>query len=183
MKHREQAQGEEMPDEIKVEKTTLMLIAGIVLALTAGALIINADVASAPFENGPGIGSGNAASAGASGAGVSGNGPGPQAVDGGENDATPEAAQAAQDIYIRAQGNGEYDKSEVTVRKGVQVRLHFSADSGAGCGRALYIYGLGVKALSNGGEEDIVEFTPNEAGTFEYNCGMRMFKPGKLVVV
>ncbi|MBI4052845.1 MAG: cupredoxin domain-containing protein [Candidatus Diapherotrites archaeon] len=89
----------------------------------------------------------------------------------------------AQDIYIRALSSGTYDKSEVTVKKGVPVRLHFSADPGAGCGRYLVLYGLNVNALSKNGEEAVVDFTPQQEGSFEYNCGMRMFKPGTLKVL
>jgi hypothetical protein len=91
-------------------------------------------------------------------------------------------AGAAQDIYVRALRSGAYDLQEITVNAGVPVRLHFTADPDAGCGRQLVIYGLGVKALSKSGEEDVVEFTPSEEGTYEYNCGMRMWQPGRLVV-
>ncbi|MEM2963126.1 MAG: cupredoxin domain-containing protein [Candidatus Anstonellales archaeon] len=88
-----------------------------------------------------------------------------------------------QDIYIRALSTGRYDKDRIEVKKGVPVRLHFSADKNAGCGRQLVIYGLNVRAISKSGEEQIVDFIPNREGTFEYNCGMRMFRGGKLVVV
>ncbi|HSB46471.1 MAG TPA: cupredoxin domain-containing protein [Candidatus Bilamarchaeum sp.] len=90
---------------------------------------------------------------------------------------------AAQDIYIKALSNGAYDKNEVTVKKGIPVRLHFTADPSAGCGRQFVIYGMNVKAISQSGEEDVVEFTPQQAGTFQYSCGMRMWGPGKLIVV
>jgi plastocyanin domain-containing protein len=88
-----------------------------------------------------------------------------------------------QDIYIKALSDGTYDKSELTVKKGVPVRLHFTADPNAGCGRQLVIYGMNVSAISRSGEEDVVDFTPQQAGTFEYSCGMRMWGPGKLIVV
>ncbi len=88
----------------------------------------------------------------------------------------------AQDIYIKALRDGSYDTKEVTVKKGLPVRLHFTADPGAGCGRQIVIYGMNIKASSLNGEEDVVEFTPQQAGTFEYSCGMRMWRPGKLVV-
>ena len=88
-----------------------------------------------------------------------------------------------QDVYIKALSDGTYDKSELTVKKGVPVRLHFTADPNAGCGRQLVIYGMNVSAISRSGEEDVVDFTPQQAGTFEYSCGMRMWGPGKLIVV
>ena len=84
------------------------------------------------------------------------------------------------EVYLNINLSG-YDKSQITVRRGVPVRLHFTAHN-AGCGNQLVIYGLGVNAVSRG-EEQIVEFTPEKEGTYEYNCGMRMFPPGKLIVV
>lgn len=89
----------------------------------------------------------------------------------------------AQDIYLKALAGGTYDKREITVKKGVPVKLHFTADKDAGCGRQLVVYGLNVNAISKNGEENVVQFTPQKTGSFEYNCGMRMFRPGKLVVV
>lgn len=103
-------------------------------------------------------------------------------------DAGPDAAGAAptvQDVYVRALGGadfGAYDKTELTVKKGVPVRLHFSADADAGCGRSLVVYGLNVRLTAKNGQEAVAEFTPQEAGTYEYSCSMRMFGPGKLIV-
>ncbi len=101
----------------------------------------------------------------------------------------PQAAQAAagssggaQDIYIHANAGGTYDKSALSVKSGVPVKLHFTADPNAGCGRQIVIYGLGVSAISRSGEEAVVEFTPTAPGTYQYSCGMRMWGPGTLTV-
>jgi len=140
---------------ITIQKTTALMVVGLALAILLGAYV----AFSAPQQGNPGTA-------------VNGNGSGPGVGGSG----------AAQDIYIRALSNGAYDKQEITVKAGVPLRLHFTADPDAGCGRQLVIYGLNVKALSRSGEEDVVEFTPTQAGTFEYNCGMRMWQPGRLVV-
>ncbi|MFH0885375.1 MAG: cupredoxin domain-containing protein [Candidatus Micrarchaeota archaeon] len=141
-------------DGITIHKTTLMVFVGLILAILLGGYV----VFSAPQQNALGTsGNGNDVSSGIGGA-------------------------AAQDIYIKALSNGAYDKQEITVKVGVPVRLHFTADPNAGCGRQLVIYGLNVKALSRNGEENVVEFTPSQEGTYEYNCGRRMWQPGKLVV-
>ncbi|VVC03173.1 Cupredoxin-like domain protein [Candidatus Burarchaeum australiense] len=90
-----------------------------------------------------------------------------------------------QDVYVRALGGanfGTYDKSELVVKKGVPVRLHFSADADAGCGKTLVVSGLNVRLSSPSGSEVVAEFTPQEAGTYEYSCSMHMFGPGRLVV-
>ena len=91
--------------------------------------------------------------------------------------------QPSNDVYIKALNSFSYDPQQVTVNKGQPVKIHFTAEPNVGCGRQLVIYGLGLNAVSKNGEEQIIEFTPQKEGTFEYNCGMRMMKPGKLVVV
>lgn len=92
------------------------------------------------------------------------------------------SASGVQEVSIRALANGNYDKGVITVRKGIPVKLRFSADPNAGCGRQFVIFGMNVGAISTNGEEKILEFTPNTEGTYEYSCGMRMWGPGRLVV-
>ncbi len=94
----------------------------------------------------------------------------------------PAGTTSPQDIYIRAKADGTYDKRSITVKSGIPVRLHFTADSNAGCGRQFVLYGLNVKAVSIGGVEQVVEFTPTTAGTYEYNCGMKMWQRGSLII-
>jgi len=91
--------------------------------------------------------------------------------------------QPSSDIYIKALNSFSYDPQQVTVKKGQPVKIHFTAEPNVGCGRQLVIYGLNLNAVSKNGEEQVIEFTPQKEGTFEYNCGMRMMQPGKLVVV
>ena len=93
--------------------------------------------------------------------------------------------QPLSDIYIKALNSYSYDPQQVTVKKGQPVKLHFTAESNAGCGRQIVVYGMGqnISAVSKNGAEQVIEFTPQKEGIFEYNCGMRMFKAGKLVVV
>jgi heme/copper-type cytochrome/quinol oxidase subunit 2 len=161
MKHRKEASAVavrpsngDMMGDITIRKTTALIIAGFVIAVLFGAYT----VFSTPEPTGKGTGIG-------------------QNISNGSPNSGP------QDIYIRALADGTYDKQEVSVKRGVPVRLHFTADPNAGCGRQMVLYGLNVNAISKSGEENVVEFTPNDAGTFEYNCGMRMWKPGKLIVV
>jgi plastocyanin domain-containing protein len=141
--------------DITIRKTTALIIAGFVIAVLFGAYTVFSTPE--PGNRGTAISQGNST--------------------------VPEPGQGVQDIYIRALSNGTYDKQEVTVKKGVPVRLHFTADPNAGCGRQMVIYGLNVKAISMNGEENVVDFTPDTAGTYEYNCGMRMWRPGKFIVV
>lgn len=85
------------------------------------------------------------------------------------------AAGGAQDIYVKALASGSYDKPSVKVRANQKVRLHFSADPRAGCGRVLIMRDFGVSLVSRNGEEQVAEFTPGP-GKYEFSCSMRMFR-------
>lgn len=149
---------------ITIKKTTLAFV-GLALVLLLGAAYMAL-----------GAGSAN---------GVAGTGGQDRGQNGNGTIVSPSGTQAPsqpQDIYIRALSGRTYSTQEIHVTKGVPVRLHFTADTNAGCGRQMVVYGLGVSAVSRNGEESVVEFTPQEAGTYEYNCGMRMWQPGRLIV-
>jgi hypothetical protein len=88
---------------------------------------------------------------------------------------TPQGSSGVQDIYLRALDAGVYDKPTVKVRANEPVRVHFSADPRAGCGRAFIMRDFGVQLVSRNGEEQVAEFTP-KPGKYEYSCSMRMFR-------
>lgn len=99
-------------------------------------------------------------------------------------DAAPTIVAATggiQEISIRALDTGRYDKQEIRVRKGVPVRVSFSADQYAGCGRLLVMPDFGVRLVVRGSETVTATFTPTQAGTYAYRCGMNMFR-GRLIV-
>ena len=88
----------------------------------------------------------------------------------------------AQEIFIRATSAGTYDKPYVIVKKGIPVKLNFSADQDSGCGRMLLMRDFGVQLLSKNGETQSAFFTPQKEGRYEFSCSMRMFR-GTLEVV
>ena len=94
---------------------------------------------------------------------------------------TPSSANL-QVVAIRALSTGTYDKPEVAVKAGIPVRLDFSADSGAGCGRQFILDGFNVQLTSNSGETTSATFTPTSVGDYAYHCGMNMWR-GTLHVV
>ncbi len=193
-----------MANGIQIQKTTILLAFGLLVAIVAGAYVFGSAASSIPQSakaNGSGQGgilnavqeplAFAAAQVAAPRTGGCGCG-----IGGGANTVTPDPSKAvllnstnasggkdAQDIFIKAKNDGTYDKAEVTVKAGSPVRLHFTADTDAGCGRQMVIYGLNIRAVSTNGEEDVVDFIPQQAGTYEYNCGMRMWRAGRLVVV
>lgn len=94
---------------------------------------------------------------------------------------SPALQDNVQVIYIHALANGNYDKPVITVKRGVPVRLHFTADRNAGCGRFFVLDEFKVELLPKGDEEAVAEFVPNKPGTYPYHCGMWMWK-GKMIV-
>lgn len=94
----------------------------------------------------------------------------------------PQQTGEVQEIYLKALPTGTYDKASITVKKGVPVRLYFTAEAGAGCGSSLLMEDFNVRLVSRNGQTQMAEFTPTKAGTFYYHCSMWMFK-GQLVVV
>ena len=150
-----------MENGIVIQRTTLLLLAGLLMALFIGAYVVwgtaGAQRDGSVLQTTQQVG---------------------QAQDGAPQNGD---GQAVQDVYVRALGTGTYDKEQVTVKKGIPVRFHFTAENGAGCGRVLVMPAFNVKLISSNGQEAVAEFTPTEAGTYEYSCTMRMFR-GTLVV-
>lgn len=88
---------------------------------------------------------------------------------------TVQPASGAQEVSLRALDAGVYDKESMVVEANRPVKLRFSADPGAACGRSLILKEFGVSLVSKNGEEQVAEFTP-APGKYEYRCPMRMFR-------
>lgn len=83
-------------------------------------------------------------------------------------------------VSLRALATGLYDKDTISVKAGQPIRLDFSADPGAGCGRQLIVDGAGINVISRNGETVSATFTLPTPGRYAYHCGMNMFR-GMLV--
>ncbi len=88
---------------------------------------------------------------------------------------TAQLTGGVQEISIRASPNG-YNPLAFTVKKGVPVKILFSADKYAGCGRQFTIRELGINALAEGDKPIEIQFTPMQEGSFAYRCSMNMFR-------
>lgn len=84
-------------------------------------------------------------------------------------------------VSLNALSTGLYDHRVIEVKAGVPVRLTFTADQYAGCGRQLIIPDFGVQTIAQPGQSQTVEFTPTTPGQYPYRCGMNMFR-GTLIV-
>jgi hypothetical protein len=196
-----------LTDDIVIHKGLIVLLLGIFIALAAAVYVTNgapqagASISVPLAQDAPNPAPGAAlvsppaqaqlqpsvrGGCGCGGGGLSCGGGGVSAPDPSKavlvNTSNGSLTGNAQDIYIKALSDGTYDKQELDVKKGVPVRLHFTADSDAGCGRSMVIYGLNIRATSQNGQENVVEFIPQQEGTYEISCGMRMWGPAKLVV-
>lgn len=94
---------------------------------------------------------------------------------------TPPTGQY-QEISIKATGAGTYDKPYLTVKKGIPVKLNFTATKDSGCGKMLLLRDFRVQLLSTNEQTVTAYFTPQQTGKFEYSCSMRMFR-GTLEVI
>ncbi len=186
---------------IKMKNSTLWLVVLLVVAVVGSwymlSAVSGASGVSCPFHSlvggaaGTTVPTGAVIGAGAAGqasgaTGASGAGTGNAGQTGGSAGSGGATQPAAQDVYVKALGGanfGTYDNNQITVKKGVPVKLHFTAEPSAGCGQTLVVYGLNVRVTSRNGQEAVAEFTPKDAGTYEYSCSMHMFGPGKLTVI
>ncbi len=77
-------------------------------------------------------------------------------------------------------GPGVYTPNQLTVKKGVPVKLNFKNIAG-GCYSTVVFYDLGIQKTIPEGTVGSIKFTPDKEGTFEFGCPMRMIL-GKLIV-
>lgn len=99
---------------------------------------------------------------------------------------TPEAVRATlvggvQVLTVVVRGSG-YTPSRIAVRRNVPVRLLFEQTTSSACAAQVQIPDLDVaKTALPKGVETPIEFTPTEAGTYVFTCGMEMLE-GTIVV-
>lgn len=88
-------------------------------------------------------------------------------------------AGGAQEVTIAVQGG--YEPGVIRVKKGAPVRLTFDRQETSGCSEEVVFPDFGVRKFLPAFEKTTVEFTPQEAGTFGFTCGMSMLQ-GRLEV-
>jgi len=88
-------------------------------------------------------------------------------------------ATGAQEIDVRVKGG--YDPDVIVVRKGRPVRLNFTREETSACSELVVFGDLGISKPLPAFQTTLVEFTPQQSGTFTFTCGMGMMR-GRLVV-
>lgn len=91
----------------------------------------------------------------------------------------PTVKNGVQEVTLSVQG-GSYMPNPIRVKKGMPVRL--VADIGAmpGCSKSVVIPEFGIRKVVRAGD-NLIEFTPDKSGTFDFSCSMGMYR-GKIVV-
>jgi len=85
-------------------------------------------------------------------------------------------------MRLVVESNG-YSPSHFVVRQGVPARWEIDARSAQGCASIFQAPKLGVKPfLLKRDQTNVVEFTPQEVGTFTFSCSMGMYR-GQVIVV
>jgi len=95
--------------------------------------------------------------------------------------ATAELQDGVQVIELEAGANG-YEPETIALRAGVPARLIVTRTTESACLEQIQIPDLGISAIDLPlGEPVEIEFTPEEAGSFQFICGMNM-QHGTLLV-
>jgi plastocyanin domain-containing protein len=85
----------------------------------------------------------------------------------------------AQEVSITVKGG--YTPDVIVVQKGRPVRLTFTRQESASCSEKVLFPDFNQNALLPEGEQVTLEFTPDKAGEYGFQCQMGMLR-GKLIV-
>lgn len=89
------------------------------------------------------------------------------------------SASGAQEVSITVKGG--YTPDVIVVQKGRPVRLTFTRQESSACSEKVLFPDFNQNALLPEGEQVTLEFTPDKAGEFGFQCQMGMLR-GKLIV-
>jgi plastocyanin domain-containing protein len=89
------------------------------------------------------------------------------------------AAGGAQEVAVTVRGG--YTPDVIVVKAGQPVRLRFTRQESASCSEMVLFPDFNRSARLPEGEEVTVEFAPEKAGEYGFQCQMGMLR-GKLIV-
>ena len=82
--------------------------------------------------------------------------------------------QDVQVVKLSVQG-GQYVLEPDTIKKDIPVRIEADMSKMPGCSKSIVISAFGIRKSLNQGD-NIIEFTPDKAGTFNIACSMNMYR-------
>ena len=89
------------------------------------------------------------------------------------------SASGAQEVAVTVKGG--YTPDVIVVQKGRPVRLTFTRQESSACSEKVLFPDFNQNALLPEGEQVVLEFTPDKAGEYGFQCQMGMLR-GKLIV-
>lgn len=92
---------------------------------------------------------------------------------------TPATADGVREVTITVHGG--YEPAVVRVSRGEPVRLVFDRQEPSACPEEVVFGDFGIRRSLPPFEKTAVELTPTEAGTYEFTCGLGVFR-GRLIV-
>ncbi len=85
-------------------------------------------------------------------------------------------------VNMRVNGY-DYEPHQFAVTAGVPVEWRIDGREAAGCGRLLIAPKMGVRKILSHDDTTVISFTPQEPGTYYFNCGMGMMTSDSKFVV
>ncbi|MFH1229648.1 MAG: copper ion binding protein [Candidatus Aenigmatarchaeota archaeon] len=82
-------------------------------------------------------------------------------------------------VQLSVQGSTYYP-NPIRVKKGIPVQLVADINNMPGCSKSIVIPEFGVSKYVSAGD-NIIQFTPTKAGTFQFSCSMNMYR-GQIIV-
>lgn len=148
-----------------MNKTTLVLLTGVVVVGGVGYFALQNSKNSAPAETKMEVS------------------PSPEAITSPSSETGAMPAEAAKEFTVEG-SKFSFSVKEIKVKKGDKVRVTFTNKDGVHDWR-LDEFSAATKQIE-AGQSEIVEFTANQAGTFEYYCSVGQHRKngmaGKLIV-
>jgi plastocyanin domain-containing protein len=82
---------------------------------------------------------------------------------------------------LKVSVKGGYTPDVIVVKRGAPVELDFYRDETNSCTEQVIFGDFGISRMLPAFKTTQIQFTPDRAGTFTFNCGMNMVR-GKLIV-
>ncbi len=77
----------------------------------------------------------------------------------------------------------KYTPERFTVRQGVPVEWHVDGSGAQGCAQVLTAPAFGLTTLLKTDQPNVLTFTPDTIGTFQFRCSMGMTNPNAAFIV
>lgn len=97
-----------------------------------------------------------------------------------EERAVAELKGGVQEVMMKIE-NSLYSPNVLVFKKGIPAKIIVDSTATAGCGAEIVIPEFKIKKIVAAGTEGVIEFLPENVGTFKFSCSMDMSQ-GKIVV-